>query len=820
MSSTLELAVANVRGQGRRLLSALVAIMLSAAFITTTLALGDTLRHSISETAAGTVGDASAVVTVPPKKKVVPQQLPDQIRAKLPDAKVTTVARAYLWQSLKGRKAPLFLQSTPTLSETTTLTSGRLPQARGEIAMADEIARARGMKVGQTVTLVEPSRDSTPVTARIVGTIHPGTDVTPTSSMSLAFAADADIWAWSGNAGYDEVLVTGPGTQQQVHDAVAGLPGAQGMTVQTGQARSEALVKDAITGVTAITTMLMVFAVVAVFVAALVISNTFAILVAQRTRQLALLRCIGAERSQVRGSVVLEALVIGLVGSVLGVALGIGLAAGAVQASKGSPMALGTLQVTPLALLVPIAVGVLVTLVASLAPARAATRVAPLAALRPTTPTRARSVTRLRLGLGLALVVAGFLLLEMGARQHTMALGVPGGLASFVGMLVVAPVLVPALSRVIGLAASRLGGVPGELAVENSRRNPQRAAATAGALLVGVTLITMMLVGAATGVRSANAELDAQAPVDALVTSKKGLTKADLQTVRDASVVHQADLSLTTTQVVLTSGSHRLTPKSVVGMGDTIPQVTRDRASIEGFAANAVLLRPGQGISTGDQVTLTRGQKSVRLVAHVAEGHPSVPVVHADAMATLDPNAPADIWVAFNEGLEPLPAGEQLSDAISGIAGNDLTNIASQRAENQKIIDTVLLVVMGLLGVAVLIAVVGIGNTLGLSVLERTQESGLLRALGLTRGQLRSMLGLEALTLAGVGTLVGIGLGVAYGIAGAHALLGADATILVEVPWLRLVAVAAVALLAGWLASVVPGRRASRVSPAAALAIE
>lgn len=134
--------------------------------------------------------------------------------------------------------------------------------------------------------------------------------------------------------------------------------------------------------------------------------------------------------------------------------------------------------------------------------------------------------------------------------------------------------------------------------------------------------------------------------------------------------------------------------------------------------------------------------------------------------------------------------------------------------------DVVLLVVTGLLGIAVLVALVGIGNTLGLSVLERTQESGLLRALGLTRRQLRSTLGLEALTLAGVGTIVGLALGVAYGLGGAYALFGSEMTITTEIPWARLGLVAAVALAAGWLASVIPARRAARVSPSAALATD
>ncbi|GAB3699403.1 ABC transporter permease [Mariniluteicoccus flavus] len=189
-------------------------------------------------------------------------------------------------------------------------------------------------------------------------------------------------------------------------------------------------------------------------------------------------------------------------------------------------------------------------------------------------------------------------------------------------------------------------------------------------------------------------------------------------------------------------------------------------------------------------------------------------------MRALAPQAAAAAWVRFAEGANIADAMEGLRAAVADVPGAQVGGAAAERAEMKKILDGVVAVALALTAVAVAIAVVGIGNTLGLAVLERTREFGLLRALGLTRRRLRMMLGLEAVVLAAVAVLIGVGLGIAYGITGIRAVVGTGFTVIPEVPWGQLALVVAFALAAGWLASVLPGARAAKTSPSAALAEE
>ncbi|WP_409483960.1 FtsX-like permease family protein [Arsenicicoccus dermatophilus] len=816
--TSISLAAANVRGQGRRLVSVLVAIAVSVAFVTACLALSDSLSERLTRDVRATVGASAVVVTGPGRDGTVPPALVEQLRAAHPDTEVRAVATGFVRQLVGGREAFLALRSVPRLSSTTTLEAGRLPAA-GEIALAADAARSRDLAIGQVVRL-KPLPDGQVRDLRLVGLVHPGADAVDATGNPWGFLPERDLWTLTGTTGYRAVYAGNGATDAaRLKTAVAALPAAKSLTVRTGAEERDARMADLGSEVAVITSALLVFAIIATFVAMLVIANTFAILVAQRTRQLALLRCIGAERRQVRGSVVVEAVLVGVVGSLVGVGLGLALAAGAVRLSAGTPMDLGGLTAAPATLLVPPVVGVLVTLVAALMPARAATRVTPLAALRPQPASRGRRVARTRLVLGALGAVAGTVLLVLGARAHSMALGVPGGLVSFVGIMLLAPVVVPALAALVGGIPARLWGVPGALAVDNSRRNPARAAATASALLVGVTLITMTTVAAASATRSGNDSLDRRYPVDATVQAAKGLTAADLATVRRSRVVEQAAL-VTRLHPTLSIAGRDPQAEDVTGITHAAGQVSRRARSLAGLDDGTVLLTPQTGARTGDRVRLTQGGRTIELRAHVGDEHPSTPVVTAATARRLDPAAPAAAWVRLVPGADAAAIAERLATDTAQIPGSQTASVAGQRAELQRVMDTALMVVTGLLAFSVLIALVGIGNTLGLSVLERTQESGLLRALGLERRQLRAMLGLEALTLAGVGTLVGLALGVGYGVAAAHAALGGDLTVAIDIPWARLALVAAVALAAGWAASVIPAHRAARVSPSAALATE
>ncbi|TXR56626.1 ABC transporter permease [Quadrisphaera setariae] len=843
------------------------------------------------------------------------------------------------------------LRSTATAPElaqvdASQLTAGSLPAAAGQVAVSAATAQRLGVDVGGTVSvrtyppaaattgdgaaagdapLADPAPVDSPVT--VVGLVEDDEGVfSGTGPTTLATAPDALAWSAdlygdlpSGQprSGYGTVLVVdAAGTSpEQARDAVAQRLGSAGLPVQTGswdpsQGWSgdappvdvltvaqvvDRSVDSALGGTRVLTGVVLAFAAVALFVATTVITNTFSVLVAQRTRQLALLRCVGATKGQVRRSVLLEAAALGLVASVAGVALGSGLAAVAALVlahyAPGAPVPTGVV-VTPAAVLVPLAVGVAATLLAALVPARAATRVSPLAALRPATAPDLRTRTsRVRLVLSLVLLVGGGALLVLGTlfatgsfadavgaatgtsdelAQYGVLVAVAGGMASFTGVLVGQVFLVPRTVSLVGGLVARAGGAPARLAALNAVRNPRRTASTAGALLIGTTLVALMVVGAATTSRTLGAALDRQFPVDVQVTTVPegtsrtgpGLDASVVSAVRAVPGVSASAL-LTTGEVVTSGGPAAHSRGEVYGL-DVISGNRDDLASVLAHPADVAPLAPGTavispetaerlGVRDGDQLDLravtaldggegadgatttdaadAAGAEHAVRVAVTDVGGPQVVLDSSDAAALQLGDAQSEMWLRTGPTADAVEVVDQVQSAVTEVAGTDtgaapvsVSGLAAQRAVYEKVIDTMLLVVVGLLAVAVVIALVGVANTLSLSVIERTRENAVLRALGLTRGQLRRMLALEGALVAGVGGLLGVVLGSLYGWAGAASLLGGvaaaggDAIWTPSLPWGRLGLLLAVAVVAGLLASVLPARRAVRTPPVAALA--
>lgn len=822
MKTSMKMALASVIGQGRRLASVLVAIALGVAFMATTLLVSNSVQATLRERAAASVSGAAAVVSVPDSGEgPIPVALPSQVKSALPQAKVTAIAGGLTFHRTHTGGQPLQLKSLPVLDERTKLDSGRLPTTRGEIAVSSDVAAQRQIQIGQTVDFLsgEAAKDgnggTTPL--RVVGVVSPDKSG-PDGVAPLAFALNGDIWELTGRTGFLQVQVNLPDVgmeDEKTKKLVAGLPAAAGLTVRTGAEEVAERQRLLDSGIKVVTTMLLGFVVIAVFVSALVISNTFSILIAQRTRALALMRCIGADRAQVRRAVLFEAFLVGVIGSVIGLLLGVAVAAIVVSFAKG----INGLVPSVAAVLVPMSVGVVVTVLASLAPARAATRVAPIAALRPVSAQVEGRVARLRIVIGTALFFVGAVCLVMGARGSGIAIGVAGGVSSFLGVMLLTPLVVPAAASVVG-APLRSGGVAGRLAVANARRNPGRAAATASALLVGVTLVTMMLVGAATGTTSINASLDRTFPVDSQISAEAPLGQSHADKLAATPEVERSGLA-NSTSVTVKSGSVTISDSSLVGVSAEAAKVSRRADAFTGLADGKILLPSDAGIADGSPVTVaTEGGRTLSLTAVVSSGKLESFYTTFNSVQRLDPKALNQVWVRYADGVEASTGERKAAEYLSGVLGVRIQGAAAAREAFQKIINIVLLVVVGLLAMAVVIALVGIGNTLGLSVFERTRESGLLRALGLPKSGLRAMFGLEALVLTGVGTALGLLLGISYGIAGSYALLNDLGGVTVDIPWARLLLVVAVALAAGWLASVLPAIRAAKVSASVALASE
>ena len=388
---------------------------------------------------------------------------------------------------------------------------------------------------------------------------------------------------------------------------------------------------------TALAAVLLVFATVAVLVAGLVIANTFAVLLAQRTRELALLRCVGATARQVRRSVLGEALVTGFAASAIGVLAGIGLAAGVSPSSAAptSPIPLSGVSVPLYAVGVGSLVGTAVTFLAALAPARGATRVAPLAAMRPVDPARLRSRPGvLRLVLGLVLLLPGIGLLATGVATANVLIALPGGVLSFLGVVLLAQRAVPPVVAAAGRLAGRFGGVPARLAAGNATRNPRRTAATATALLIGVTLTTAMVVGSASTRATATASLDAEFPTDIVVSGfSSGLPPTLSGALAGVEGVARAG-TLLAADVVGPDGE----PVFAYGVdAATAAPTLRSTAKIElpepGEALLPEWLATSWGVGAGDPVTLTEDGRRLDLVVDVVDQERPLMMTEADLRA-------------------------------------------------------------------------------------------------------------------------------------------------------------------------------------------
>ncbi|WP_134774437.1 ABC transporter permease [Ornithinimicrobium flavum] len=811
---------AGLASRGRRLLSAAVAIVLGVAFLAASLALLTTAQRGMEDAVAAGVRDADLVLTVDG----------EGISTQGYDAALAVADVA----SLRGETAvsaeltaQTWLIGAPVPVSGTTLLEGRMPAAPGEIAVNPALAEE--VAVGEQVDLGGVSLD-------VVGVADFG-DISPALSYGPAFAADdATLRQVDPQLSYGSVmvdLVDGADETAAREALLAAVPGAE---LRTGTEAAAERVAMMTGGTDVIGAVLLGFGAVALLTAAIVIANTFTITLAQRTSELALLRAVGATTHQVRSLVILEAVVLGLVASVVGLGAGLLTALGLLALGRrldlGLPLPEG-LAVTPVVLGAPLLVGLLVTVLASLWPAVRATRVSPLAALRPVGPSGERvRVSRVRMALAVLLVGAGVAAMVHAATSRDILSGVLGGVVSFLGVLVAAVVVVPLAVRALGLGA-RPAGVPGRLAVDNAVRNPGRAAATSAALVVGVTLITMTSVGAATGQRTAMGEIDESYSVDLVLSAggeylEDGTDRVDalplpadfagrVGGVDGVSAVRVADTAY------LTLGEDMGGGTATVGLdpardADVVRGAEQLASLVPGTLGMAGGMMSIYELEPGDRVAVSGPGGSAELeVVPFALGYDLA--VHVEDLRALGGDA-----VTPGTALVRLADDADVADtmgAVSDVADDNalqVTGSAAERAVITQVLDVMVLVTTALLGVAVLIAVVGIANTLSLSVLERHREHALLRGLGLTRGQMRSMLLVEGVLLALVSAVIGLGLGLGYAALGVQTLLPADVGVQLAVPWGRVAVIVGVALLAGVLASVLPARRAVRVSPAEGLA--
>ncbi|RBY84051.1 ABC transporter permease [Blastococcus sp. TF02A-30] len=815
--------LAQLRTHAARLIASTLAVVIAVGFVVATLVLNETSRSTVLNAVGARYVDTAAVVSSSG------EPLTGDVDAVESLPSVGAVAAAWetsVQADVPGRTGSQYL-AVETVADAPELrwqqlSDGRLPERTGELAVSE---RARA-EVGDVLTIstYDAEGEVTEAQATVTGIVRLEGD--PEAGLyGRAFVTEQQVRDWGATDLYELRIAAAPGSSdaQVLADVAAAVTGPD-VVVRSGveQAEHEAAM---LTGdSTALTSVLLVFGTVAVVVAGLVIANTFAVLLAQRTRELALLRCVGATAKQVRRSVLGEALATGFVSSAVGVAAGIGLA-GLISTLVGSDSAipLAGLTVPAYTVLAGLLVGTLVTVLAALAPARAATRVAPLAALRPVDPAPLRSRPGLlRLVLGLLMAVPGTALLVLGVVVQSVYVGLPGGVLSFLGIVLLAQRAVPPVVAAAGGLVARIGGVPARLAAGNATRNPRRTAATATALLIGVTLTSAFVVGAASTRATATAGLDAEFPTDVVVQGFSDDLPASLpatlgdvdQVVRTAPVL-AADVTGPDGEPVYVHGVDAGTAGAAMRSTDKVLLPGPGQVVVPEWAAEYYSVRDG------DPFPLTADGRSLDLVAQVTGENQPLMVDAADLRTLAPEPGLAEVWVMLDDA-DPdaqVAAVDRVTDVVAEADETArVTGIVTMRDEINEVLDILLLVVTGLLAVAVVIALIGVGNTLALSVVERRQENGLLRALGLTRGQLRGLLAWEAVLVAGVASVLGVVVGGAYGLAGAASVLGEVGDIVLDVPWLQVAAIVVVATLAGLLASVLPARRAARTAPVAAIA--
>ncbi|SEO83685.1 ABC transporter permease [Trujillonella endophytica] len=709
----------------------------------------------------------------------------------------------------------------------TTLVDGRAATAPDEIMIDTNSAEETGFAVGDTVTVLTPGPR---IEAELVGTFRFGDEGGLAGASLTAFdAATAQelLTAPGQFTGIGVAAEDGVG-DDELAERVAAVVGSD-YDVKTATEQADSLASDFSEALQFINVFLLVFAGVALFVGTFIILNTFSMLVAQRTQELALLRALGASRSQVTRSVLAEALVLGVIGSTIGIAAGYGVAAGlrALFGSFGLTLD-GSLVFAGDTVLWCYVVGVLVTLVAAYVPARRAARTPPIAAMRDDVAQVHRGLRR-RTVIGIVLVAAGVAALISGTLADDGGTGASfvglGALALILGTTALSPVLARPFLRLVGALLPRLWGTTGRLAQENAIRNPRRTAATASALMIGLALVSAFSVIGASTNKSIDALIAGSIRAEFVVSSAVGAPFSpdvadEIAAVDDVDTV----MPMRWGGAQLDGETAFLTAVDPAGLDRSI-ELTWVSGSADDLGDGLVVDEPtadSRGWAVGDTVEMLSidGRERELVVGGIYETNQ----VMGSTVISLDTLAGAGgvaldrfLYVDLAEGASPADVRPGLEDVLAAYPVVDLKDQSEFQDEQKGQVDQLLLLINAMLVLSVVIAALGIVNTLAMSVIERTREIGLLRAVGLGRGQLRRMIRLEAVVISLYGAVLGIVLGTLFGVALSRALADQGISEL-AVPVPRMLVFLLVAAVIGVLAAVGPARRAARLQVLDAIA--
>ncbi len=706
-----------------------------------------------------------------------------------------------------------------------TLDDGELPSGVDEVALDADTADKAGYDIGDEVTLATPGKQPT-MTATLTGLVRFGSEGGLVGATLTIFDEQAiqDLF-FDGKDVYTSISLTAADgtTQTELRDDVREVV-PDGVEVQTGDAVAKKA-QDSIGEILGfINTFLLVFAAVAMVVGTFLIINTFSILVAQRSRELALLRALGASRRQVNRSVLAEAFVVGLAGSTVGIGFGYLLAIGlkALFGVIGLDLGRASMPLELRTVVASYAVGVAVTMLAAYLPARRAGRISPIEAMRDDVAMPESSMRR-RLVAGGVMVLAGIALMVGGfateGRPGLTLIGV-GMLVILVGVALTSAVIGRPVVTGLGAGYRRLFGTVGRLATENTLRNPRRTAATASALMIGLTLVALM------SILGQSAKASTDKAIDQTLTAQLIVSNAIQQPFSAAYAEEIKQLDGVQSVAAIRSAAGKIGDRQVfvsavdptaLGLAVQVPMAA---GSVTSLGGRTVLVSEGmadrQDVAVGEtlKITFPAGDQEFE----VGGIFPSTGAIRSDLLMTTDQLQrsgfkPEDsvVFVTKEPGASEAEVRSEIDAVLEDNPTVTLKNQQEFADEQKGQINTLLYIVYALLGLAIIIAVLGITNTLALSVIERTREVGLLRAIGLARRQLRSMVRLESIAIAVLGALLGVAMGIAFGVALQRAIADEGVDVL-SIPWLQLVAFVVLAASVGVLAAVFPARRAARLN--------
>ena len=855
-------ALRGLAGRKFRAIATALAIVLGVAMVSGTFVLTDTIDKAFStifeESYAGTdavvssksadisfQGDSADVEPVPESALATVRGVDGVAAAtgSVVDESATKIIDSK-GKAIDTNGAPSFgfgIDTSPALSRFNPLNllDGRWPRGSGEVVVDAGTADAQGFEVGDTVKIatLEPVRSF-----RLVGIARYGTVESLGTATFAVFDVPTAQQLLDRDGTLDAISVAakdGVTPAQLVRDLRQALPASFEVKSGTEEASEQS---DEISDFTKIIRyFLLTFGAIALFVGAFVIFNTLSITVAQRTREFATLRTIGASRRQLLGSVIVEALVIGILASIAGLLLGFALARGINALFVALDLDLpSTSQVyAPRTFVLSIVIGVVVTLLAGVIPAVRATRVPPIAAVRegatlprgrlaPYTPYIAGAISVL------ALVLLGYSMfahgIDTGQRLLAMALGVLG---LFVGVAMLSRLAVPPIARFVGYPSARLGGAAGSLARGNALRNPGRTAATAAALMIGLALVTFIAVLSA-GMKKSNRDaIEDQVVADYVITSQNGFEPfvAAAGDAAAASAVSQQSISVRSDLAKVAGKSRYLTgiePGAITsayrfdwkdGSDEVLSRLGSDGAIVDkDFAEEADL-------SVGSRLPLLvpSGQRRQLVVRGIYEPPPFYPLLGSVSIAksTFDTlyDRPRNQFTFVNVAGDPTNATQKgLEQALADFPDAKVQTREAWITEQDEDFNQFLIMLYVLLALSVIVSLFGMVNTLVLSVFERTRELGMLRAVGMTRRQARRMVRHESVITALIGAALGLPLGIFLAALVTRALSQFDVQF--ALPGGQLVVFVIVAIIAGILAAIVPARRVAKLRVLEALQYE